>query len=163
MNRHPDLQLVARGEREIVITRVFNAPRELVFEAYTKPELLRRWLLGPDGWTMPVCDIDLRVGGAYRFVWRNAEGREMGMGGVYREIVRPERIVWTELFDQDWTGGEAISTVTLQEHAGKTTMTNVALYVSREARDNVLKSGMERGVKVSYERLDDILVDVVAA
>jgi len=163
MNIAETLQVTTPSEREIAMTRVFDAPRHLVFEAYTKPELLKRWLGVRNGWTLAVCEVDLRVGGAYRF-WRNeADGREMGMGGVYREIVRPERIVWTELFDQDWTGGEAVSTVTLVERAGQTTMTNVAQYVSREARDAVLKSGMERGVKVSYERLDDVLVAAAAA
>jgi len=81
------------GEREIVMTRVFDATPDLLFDALTKPELVKRWLLGPPGWSMPVCEIDLKVGGSYRYVWRNEDGREMGMGGKYREIVRPERIV----------------------------------------------------------------------
>ena len=84
------LEITTPGDREIVMTRVFDAPRELVFDAHTKPELVKRWLLGPDGWSMPVCEIDLRVGGAYRYVWRrDTDGTEMGMGGVYREIVPP--------------------------------------------------------------------------
>ena len=87
------LRISTPTDREIVFTRVFDAPRELVFDAMTRPELLKRWLLGPPGWTMPICEIDLRVGGAYRYVWRSADGVEMGMGGIHREIVRPERIV----------------------------------------------------------------------
>ena len=90
------LKLTTRGDREIVMTRSFNATRILVFEAFTKPELVRQWLLGPPGWSMPVCEIDLRVGGHYRYVWRHENGNEMGMGGVFREIVVPERLVSTE-------------------------------------------------------------------
>jgi uncharacterized protein YndB with AHSA1/START domain len=144
-------------DREIVMTRVFDAPRDLVFEAVTIPDLVKRWLWGPDGWTMPICEIDLKVGGKYRYVWRHADGREMGMGGVYREIVPPERVVSTELFDEDWTGGEVLGTLVLSEQAGKTTLTQTLLYPSKEVRDNVLKSGMERGVAVSYDRLDEVL------
>ena len=111
-----NLTLTTPSDREILITRDFNAPRALVFDCMSKPELVRRWLLGPPGWTMPVCDIDLRVGGRYRYVWRNeADGTEMGMGGVYMEIVPPEKVVQTELFDQDWTGGETIGTCILTE------------------------------------------------
>src|SRR5260370_3865932 len=104
------LKLTTRGDREIVMTRAFDAPRRLVFDALTKPELVKRWLLGPPGWSMPICEIDLRVGGTYRYVWRNTDGREMGSGGVFREIVRPERIVATEKFEQPWYPGEALAT-----------------------------------------------------
>jgi len=100
------LQINTPSEREIAMTRVFDAPRNLVFEAFTKPELIKRWLLGPDGWSMPVCEVDLKVGGKYRYVWRrDSDGTEMGMGGVYREIATPERIVATEKFDQAWYPG----------------------------------------------------------
>jgi len=112
------------------MTRVFDAPRRMVFDAFTKPELVKQWLLGPPGWTMPVCEIDLRVGGAYRYVWRNAKGKEMGMGGIYREIVPHERLVCTELFDQAWYPGEALVTTTLVEQGGRTTLTSTMLYVS---------------------------------
>jgi len=152
------LKVVANGDREIVMTRVFDAPRRLVFEAMSKPELVQRWLLGPDGWTMPVCEIDLRVGGKYRYVWRNiTSGEEMGMGGMYREIVVPERVVATEKFDQAWYPGEAVGTIILTEQAGKTTLTQTILYNSRETRDAVLKSPMETGVAASYNRLDEIV------
>ena len=117
------LQITARGERELVMTRAFDAPRHLVFDAFTKPELVRRWLLGPEGWSMPVCEIDLRVGGSYRYVWRHSSGNQMGMGGVYREIVKPERIVSTEKFDEAWYPGEAVGTIVLVEHDGKTMLT----------------------------------------
>ena len=118
----------ARGDREIVVTRVFEAPRELVFDAYTKPELVKRWLLGPEGWSMPVCEIDLRAGGKYRYVWRQDScGKEMGMGGVYREVTRPERFVATEVFDEAWYPGEAVDTIAFTEQAGKTTLTQTIL------------------------------------
>jgi uncharacterized protein YndB with AHSA1/START domain len=148
------------NDREIVMTRVFDAPRTLVFEAHTTPELLKRWLHGPDGWLLTVCEIDLKVGGKYRYVWRHADGREMGMGGTYREIVQPERLVTTELFDEDWTGGETLGTLVLTERNGQTTLTNTLLYSSKETRDNVLKSGMERGVEASYVRLDGMLATI---
>jgi uncharacterized protein YndB with AHSA1/START domain len=93
------LNVTTLSDREILIARAFDAPRSLVFDCMSKPELVKRWLLGPPGWTMPVCEIDFRVGGRYRYVWRHSDGNEMGMGGVYREIVRPERIVHTERFD----------------------------------------------------------------
>ena len=162
MNSPGTLQLTTRGDREIVMTRVLDAPRHLVFDAFTKPELVKQWLLGPPGWSMPVCEIDLRVGGAYRYVWRNADGREMGMGGVYREIVAPERLVATEKFDQAWYPGEAVGTTVLVEQDGKTTITQTVLYQSKEARDAVLKSGMEKGVVASYDRLAEVLASLPA-
>ncbi|HSY91847.1 MAG TPA: SRPBCC family protein [Candidatus Binatus sp.] len=153
----------AQGDREIVVTRVFEAPRGLVFDAYTKPELVRRWLLGPDGWSMPVCEIDLRAGGKYRYVWRqDSDGKEMGMGGVYREVVRPERFVATEKFDEAWYQGEAVDTIVLTEQAGKTTLTQTILYDSRETRDAVLKSPMQRGMAMSYDRLEGFLPGVAS-
>jgi uncharacterized protein YndB with AHSA1/START domain len=152
-----DLKLTTRGDREIVMTRVFDAPRRMVFDAMTKPALVKQWLLGPPGWTMPVCEIDLRVGGAYRYVWRHTNGKEMGMGGVYREIVPQERLVCTELFDEAWYPGESLVTATLAEQSGRTTLTSTILYVSRETRDTVLQSGMERGVAASYDRLAEVL------
>jgi uncharacterized protein YndB with AHSA1/START domain len=150
------------SDREILITRVFDAPRTLVFDAMTKPELLQRWLTGPPGWTFPVCEMDLRPGGAYRWVWRGPNGQEMGMGGVHREIVPPERIVNTQLFDQDWTGGEAVGTLVLTERDGKTFMTNTILYSSKEARDGCLKTPMEEGMAAGYNRLDDLLLSLVS-
>lgn len=153
-----NVKITANGDREIIIAREFNAGRSLVFEAFTKPELIRRWLLGPEGWTMPVCEVDLRVGGKYRYVWRNERtGMEMGMGGVYREIVAPERIVATEKFDEAWYPGEAVGTILLTEVGGRTKFTQTMLYDSREARDAVLKSPMEGGVEQSYNRLADLL------
>ena len=138
------------------MTRVFDAPRSLVFDAWTKPELLKRWLGVRNGWTFAVCDIDLRVGGKYRYVWRKGE-TDMGMHGVFREIVRPERIVCTEVFDDKWYEGEAVDTMVMVEENGKTKVTTTVLYDSKEARDGVLKSPMASGVEESYENLDELL------
>ncbi len=154
------LKLTTGGDREIVMTRVFDAPRSLVFEAFSKPELVRQWLLGPHGWSMPVCEIDFRVGGRYRYVWRHANGQEMGMGGVHREIVVPERIVATEKFDESWYPGEAVGTIVLVEQGGKTALTQTVLYESSEAREAVLKSPMEQGVTAGYDRLAELLASL---
>ena len=154
------LQITTPSEREIVMSRVFDAPRNLVFDAWTKPELLERWLGVREGWSMVVCEVDLRVGGAYRFVWRGLDGAEMGMGGVYREIVAPERLVATESFDDPWYPGEAIDTTVLVEEGGKTTVTTKVLYESEEIRDAVLESGMARGVAESYDMLAEYLASI---
>jgi uncharacterized protein YndB with AHSA1/START domain len=150
------LKVEARGDREIVMTRVFDAPRDLVFDALTKPELLKRWF-GPHGWTLTECEVDLRVGGAWRFFSHGPGGHTMGMRGVYREIARPERIVYTESFD-DWAdAGAALITATLAEQNGRTTLTVVSLAPTREVRDAVLASGMEHGAAETYDRLADLL------
>jgi len=151
------LKVTARGDREIVMTRVFNAPRALVWDAFTKPELVQRWLLGPPGWTMPVCQLAQKPGERYRYVWRGPDGSEMGMGGVVRELEPPERIVATEKFDQPWYPGEAVGIIVLTEKDGKTTLTQTILYESKEARDLVLKSPMEKGLGMSYDRLATLL------
>ncbi len=156
------LKVTTPSEREIAMTRVFNAPRQLVFEAYTKPELLKRWLLGPPGWEMVVCSVALKAGDRYRYEWRNtASGRQFGNGGVCREFVPPDRIVVTEAMDGQ--PGEALVTTTLVEQNGKTTLITTMLFESREIRDLALKSGMERGVAASYDRLDEILASSGAA
>jgi uncharacterized protein YndB with AHSA1/START domain len=156
------LRVTAVGDREVAIVRTFDAPRRLVFEAHTNPELVRRWLLGPPGWAMVVCEIDLRVGGAYRYLWRNVDGTQMGLGGIHREIVVPERIVATQIFDDDWTGGEALSTLVLTERDGRTTLTNTMRYSSRAARDAVLETPMEQGLAAGYDRLATVLAAAAA-
>lgn len=151
------------SDREIQVTRVFDAPRTLVFEAFTKPELVRRWLLGPPGWTMPVCEIDLRVGGAYRYLWRHeSDGKEMGMGGVFRQIVSPERLVATEKFDEAWYPGEALDTTVFVEEGDTTRITITVLYESMEARNTARRSGMERGMAASYDRVEELLASIHA-
>ncbi|MGH2607825.1 MAG: SRPBCC family protein [Tepidiformaceae bacterium] len=154
------LQLTTPSDREIAMTRVLDAPRGLVWDALTKPELVTRWLLGPPGWSMPVCEIDLRVGGKYRYVWRKAGVPDMGMSGVFREIAAPERLVATEKFDESWYPGEAVDTMILVERGGRTTLTQTMLYESRDARDAVLKSPMEEGVAAGYDRLAALLAEL---
>jgi uncharacterized protein YndB with AHSA1/START domain len=157
MTNAETLKVTTHGDREIVMTRLFDAPRALVWDAFTNPELLKQWLIGPPGWSMVVCEVTLNVGGRYRYVWRDTGGNEMGVGGIFREIVPPERIVSTEKFDQPWYPGEAVGTVALVEHEGKTTLTQTILYESRAARDAVLKSPMEQGLAASYNRLAKLL------
>jgi len=162
MSESKTLQVTARGEREIVMTRVFDAPRTVVWEAFTKPELLKRWLLGPPGWSMPVCKLASKVGESYRYEWRGPKGEEMGMSGILKEFVPPERMVSTERFDQPWYPGECVGTIELTEQNGRTTLTQTLRYESREARDMVLKSEMERGLGMSYDRLDEVLAVAAA-
>ena len=152
------LKITTPTEREIVMTRVFEAPRSLIFDASTNPEHLPRWMLGPDGWTMPVCEIDLRPGGAWHFVWRRSDGTEMGMRGVYREITPPERVVSTESWGGNWA--ETLNTLVLTEEDGKTTVTNTVLHPSKEARDAALKTGMKEGVSQSFDRLAHYLASL---
>ncbi|MBE7490234.1 MAG: SRPBCC family protein [Planctomycetes bacterium] len=157
MNTGP-LKITPKGDRELVITREFAAPRKLVFDAYTKPELIRRWLTGLDGWTFDVCEVDLRVGGKYRWVWKRvSDGFLMGMGGVYREISPPVRLVATEKFDQPWYPGEAICTLDLAEKNGRTTLTQTMTYESPEALKAVLDSPMESGLSAGMDRLDKLV------
>jgi uncharacterized protein YndB with AHSA1/START domain len=160
MKNAATLQVTIPSDQEIALTRVFDAPRSLVFDAWTKPELLKRWLGVRGGWTMAVCEVDLRVGGSYRFLWRGPDGAELGLRGDYREIVRPERLVSTERFDDPWYEGEALDTLTLIEERGKTTATLITRADSREIRDAMLKSGMDRGVAESYDVLDGVLASL---
>lgn len=149
------LQLTTPSPREIVITRQVDAPRHLVFKAYTTPELLKRWM-GPREWEMAVCEIDLRVGGRYKYVWRGPDGMEMGMGGVFREVVRPERVVSTESFIPAMYPGEAQGTLTLTEQNGVTTVTIAMVYPTQEVRDLMLQTPMEEGMNMGFARLDEL-------
>jgi len=155
------LSVTTPTDREIVMTRRFDAPRPLVFDAMTKPDLLKRWLFGPSGWSLPICEVDLRVGGKYRYVWRHEnKGTEMTAGGVFLEIDPPNRIVQSERFDDPWYEGECINTLVLTEEGGKTRLTLTMLFESREIRDQVMKSGMAGGVDESYSRLDAVLAEL---
>lgn len=143
------------SDREIVMTRVVDAPRQLVFEAWTNPEHPPHWMLGPSGWTMPVCGIDLRPGGAWHFVWRRSDGTEMEMHGEYREIVPPDRLVSTESWGGNWP--ETLNTLVLTEEEGRATITLTVLYPSKEARDAARETGMEEGAGESFDRLAEYL------
>jgi uncharacterized protein YndB with AHSA1/START domain len=157
MSTQAQVTVTTPSDREIMMARAFDAPRSVVFDCYTKPELLKRWLHGPGGWLLTICDTDLRVGGTFRWVWRHAESGEMSIHGVYREIVRPERIVRTELFEGK--ASETLATLVLTEENGKTTVTTKLAFPSREVRDAMLKSGMDRGVSHSYAQLDTLLAE----
>jgi uncharacterized protein YndB with AHSA1/START domain len=143
--------LTTPSDLEVVITRTFDAPRRLVFDAWTRPEHVPRWMLGPEGWSMPVCEIDLRPGGGWHFVWRKSDGTEMGMRGQYREVVPPERLVHTESWGPEWP--ETVNTLVLTEEEGRTTAVLTLLYPTRKDRDAALATGMKEGMDVSYERL----------
>lgn len=150
------LKVMPTGDREILMTRTFNAPRGHVFDALTKPELLKRWF-GPPGWSLVGCKVDLRVGGAWDFLLRGPEGGEMGMRGFYREIVPPERLVHTETFYIPAYPGEAVVTTSLTENRGKTDFEATIRYETPEIRKAVLASNMEQGVTATYERLAELL------
>jgi uncharacterized protein YndB with AHSA1/START domain len=149
------LKVILPDDCSILVTREFTAPRQLIFDAHTKPEMVKRWLLGPDGWSMPVCEIDLRVGGKYRYRWRQVGGKsEFGFTGTFLEIVAPAKLVSTERFDGVLDQGEAINTWLLTEQADKTVLTLTMRYPSKEARDGALQSGMNDGIEMSFVRLE---------
>jgi uncharacterized protein YndB with AHSA1/START domain len=159
-----NMTFAAGAEREIEVTRVFDAPARLVFDAFTKPEMVKRWMLGPEGWTMPVCEMDVRAGGAYRWVWQKGDGgMRMSVSGEFREVVAPSRLVHTEQFDPPWYPGVAVITTRLAEHAGKTTLSLTMSYPSQEIRDGAMKSGMESGMAMSYARLERLLASAAAS
>lgn len=151
------LKITTPNDNEIVMTRVFNAPRKLVFDAFTKPELMKRWF-GPHGWSLDVCEIDLKVGGGFRFVLVGPDGVRMGMRGVYREINAPAGSVHTESFD-DYPGESTVTSVFTEDN-GKTTLTATVSYPSKEIRDLVIQSGMEHGAAESYDKLAALLSEI---
>jgi uncharacterized protein YndB with AHSA1/START domain len=159
----PRLSVATPTDLEIVLTRRFNAPRDLVWEAMSKPELIKQWLFGPPGWTMTKCEDDLRVGGEFRWAWSGPDGVGMEMHGVYREVIPPERMVRTEVFDfgcVDVPGGaEQLCTLVLDETNEQTTLTLTVRYPSKQARDMALATGMEKGVSAGYDRLDQMLAE----
>jgi uncharacterized protein YndB with AHSA1/START domain len=157
---NPALTVTLPSDWEIVMTRVFDAPRSLVFEAFTKPEHVKHWW-GIRNMTLPVCEMDLRPGGAWRRVLRKPDGTEVTFKGVYREVVPPERLVYTECYDDPGVGSpEWLTTVTFEEQDGKTKWTGTCLHSSVEVRNGHLQSGMEEGVKDVFARLDDLLVSM---
>lgn len=177
------LTVTPQGEREVAITRGFDAPRHLVFEAMTTPDLLRRWLLGPPGWAMTECEVNARVGGAYRYAWRHTDGSVIGIRGSYTGVVPPELLVATERFDVPWfersrgaedaafldsirpglerlDPGETVVSQKLAERSGKTTLNMTIRYDSQATRDLVLKTAMAMGMEAGYGRLDELLAGV---
>jgi uncharacterized protein YndB with AHSA1/START domain len=153
------LKVSTPTDREIVMTRELDAPRTLVFEAMSDPELLKQWLTGPPGWVMVECSVDFRVGGGFRHVWRRTDGTEMAMHGIHQAIESPGRVVRTEIFEFgcDAQAGEQVATLVLSERQGRTHLTLTVRFPSKEARDATIASGMERGVGASYDRLAELL------
>ena len=150
------LALTTPSDREIVMVRVFAAPRPMVYRAFTEPALVQRWL-GPRGWTLPVCQVDLKVGGKYRYVGEGPDGARVGWGGTFMEIEPQQRIVHTESFD-DYPG-EALITAVWSESGGTTTLTLTMLVASKEVRDAIVATGMEHGAAESYDRLAELLAE----
>ena len=130
------------SDRAVTVTIHVPAPRPVVFDAYTKPEIVRQWFYGPDDWPLVECAIDLRVGGALRYVWEHAEQGKMGLSGLYRAIIPLTRLVHTELFDEDWSGGETVVTNLFEDQGSATKVTATVLYPSSAARESALQTGM---------------------
>lgn len=157
------LEITTPSDREIRITRGFDAPRMMVWDAYTRPELVKRWLGAMPGWSWAVCEMDVREGGRYRWVWRGPEGAELGLGGTYREVVPGERLVSTERYDQQWYEGDAVGTVEFNESKGRTTLVTTLQYATKEVRDAVLQSPATSGMESGYAILDELLASTSAA
>lgn len=150
--RYGELEIVTPSDREIRFTRNFKAPRKLLWDVHTKPELVKRWLTGPDGWDMPICEIDFRVGGKWRYGWAQKGRESFEMHGVFREIVPHEKFVHTE----NYQGTEAVSTTEFRDEGKGSHMTLTLLFPSKDARDGALKTGMETGMERGYERIEEM-------
>lgn len=144
------------SDREIVVSREFAAPAQTIFDFHTRPELVQKWLLGPPGWSMPICTIDLKVGGQYRYLWRSEDAEsEFGVSGEYREIAAPEQLVHTETMDG--VPGKALCTLTFAQSGGRTTLTTAMLFETPAERDRALQSGMTEGMSQSYDRMETFI------
>jgi uncharacterized protein YndB with AHSA1/START domain len=160
MKNADTFKITTPSDTEIAFTRLFNAPRQLVWDAMHKPELVRKWLFGPVGWTMTVCEGEPIVGGTFRWEWQNVDGRAMAMTGTFTEVQPPEKVVRVERFEFgcEAQAGEQLGTMLLVEEGKLTRMNLVVRYPSKEARDGALASGMEHGMAAGYDRLDALLV-----
>jgi uncharacterized protein YndB with AHSA1/START domain len=157
------LQITTPSDEEIRITRSFDAPRMMVWDAYTRPELLKRWLGAMPGWRWAECEMDVREGGRYRWAWHGPEGAELGLAGNYLEVVPGERLVSTERYDQSWYEGDAVGTVVFTESQGRTTIVTTLRYGSKQIRDSVLQSPATSGMEMGYALLDELLASTTAA
>jgi uncharacterized protein YndB with AHSA1/START domain len=154
-------ELTLPSDREIRMTRLFNAPRQLVFEAMSKPEHIRRWWgILDEQHSVVVCEVDFRPGGKWRFTGRGPRG-DVTFYGEYREIDVPGRVVFTEIFEP-YPDAPSVVTTVLTEEGGKTRLTITSEYVSRDVRDMVVKTGMEKGAAISYDRLEDVVTEMLA-
>ena len=156
MSTSAGVSVTTPGDCEIRLTRLFNAPRDRIYDCYTKPELLKGWL-GPEGWHFAICDNDVRAGGRYRWLWRDTQGQELGMRGEYMKVVPPEEIIRTEIFDLDPNRTETIGRLFLTEQDDRTLVTTGVLFPTREARDYALAAGMDKGIATSFDKLDLLL------
>ena len=158
-----NVEVTTPSDLEVTVTRVFNAPARRVYDAHTKPELVKKWLLGPDGWSMPVCEIDARVGGTYRYRWRNNANpeQEFGTGGEFTEVEAPHRIVQTERMEG--FDGQSLCTMILTEHNRRTTLSITQKFETKQARDGAMATGMTDGMAASYDRLEEEVLDKEAA
>lgn len=150
-----EIEITTPSEREVTVKRAFDAQAMMVFDAMTKPEILKLWY-GQEGWKMTVCDVDLRIGGKWRFVSLLPSGKEIGQLGEYKEIIPGERLVNTENWE-DWDAGETLVTTTFEEERGKTLLTCTSLFPTEEVRDFILKSGLEESAGVFYDKLASVL------
>lgn len=151
-------QYTTPSDTQVRFTRVVDAPRRLVFETYTQARHLRKWLLGPEGWVMTVCEIDTRPGGNWKYSWRKDDGSEMTLQGKVKEFSPPERVVTTETWGPEWP--ETLNTVVFTESQGQTTITITITYPSKEARDAARKTGMKEGLDQSFAHLDQLLATI---
>lgn len=156
------------SDREVRVVRTFKAPRQLVWDAHTKPELITKWMLGPPGWSMPVCEVDLRVGGAYRWRWKNdADGKEFGFFGEFTEVAKPSKLAHLENYDPGDLGGPMTSepaevTNSFSEANGVTTLVVTMRFASKQTRDAAVSTGMTDGMEIGYARLDDMFSEAAA-
>lgn len=157
----PPLTIALPSDREIAITRTFRAPADLIFDCWTIPALIRRWL-GPSDWVFTTCEFDARVGGKWRFVTRGPNGMEMGSSGEVLELNRPDWIKTNEIYDMDWTGGQTIVTNRISEENGVTTSVVTVLYANKEARDGARATPMAEGMEMGFKRLEELLADMPA-
>lgn len=150
------VEVTLPSDVEIQISRDFDAPRELVYRCYTEPALIRKWMSGPPGWAFDICEVDLRVGGAYRYVWGHVDGSRMGMQGVFREIKPAQKLA-----DRQWYEGyesqQALSEVTFTPNGSHTRVVTLLTYPSIQSRDAALKTGMSEGMGMSFNALEDLL------
>ena len=161
--QNKSLQITTPSDAEIRITRSFDAPRMMVWDAYTRPELVKRWLGQMPGWSWAVCEMDVRKGGRYRWAWRGPDSAELALGGEYLEVIPGERLVSTERYDQQWYNGDAIGTVEFTEADGRTTLVTTLRYGSKNVRDAVLQSPATSGMESGYTALDELLASTPAA
>ncbi|WP_395645104.1 SRPBCC family protein [Terricaulis sp.] len=157
------IEVTQPSDREVRVVRTFDAPRQLVWDAHTKPELIQKWMLGPPGWTMPVCEMDVRVGGAYRWAWRSVDGgKQFGFFGDFTEVAKPSKLAHTQTYDPGDVGGSmnpdepAIISTAFSEANGVTTLTLTMLFASKAIRDAAVSTGMTDGMEIGYVRLDDM-------